>query len=113
MEYLTIAIPVRAWQLIDGTVDNSMAIDVVDGVMESVIAGSCVRDAGWRSSAGYTGARDSFGWPPEDHPLEITLRRGHWEWIRSQIERWEPLSSNTEPELSDACARIDGALRRA
>jgi len=71
-----------------------MAIDVVDAIIESVIAGSCVRDAGWRAAAEYEGTHDEFGWPPPEHLLSITLRRTHWEWTLSQLERWKPYETD-------------------
>lgn len=113
MRYLTIEIPVRLWQRVDGCVDNSMAIDVVDGIMQTVIAGSCIRDAGWRASAAYEGEFDSYGWPPRDHPLAITLRRAHWEWVLSQLERWEPYVTDGAVDDVDVRAIISDALRVA
>lgn len=90
MDYLTVSIPVGLWKRVDGCADNSMAMDVVDAIMESVINGSCVRDAGWRASAAYSGERDQYGWPPPEHRLPIVLRREHWEWVLAQLQRWEP-----------------------
>ncbi len=110
MRYLTIEIPVGLWQRVDGCVDNSMAIDVVDGVMETVIAGSCVRDAGWRASAAHEGERDGYGWPPRDHPLAITLRLEHWEWVLAQLDRWEPFVTDGAADDSDVRAMISAAL---
>jgi hypothetical protein len=111
MQYLSIAMPVRLWQRVDGGADNSAAVDVVEGIMESVIAGACVRDAGWRAAAAHPESLDQFGWPPPEQPLAITLRRSHWEWVLSQLERWAPF----EPDavLIEARDLIDGALRAA
>lgn len=110
MRYLTIEIPVGLWQRVDGCVDNSMAIDVVDGNIETVIAGSCVRDAGWRASAVYEGARDDDGWPPPRHPLAVTLRRAHWEWVLSQLDRWEPFVTDGASDARDVRAIVGPAL---
>lgn len=74
MEYLAIEIPVHLWWRVDGCIDNSMSIDAVDAVVETTMAGSCVRDAGWRASAAFDGERDQYGWPPQHHPLPIVLR---------------------------------------
>lgn len=103
--------PVRLWQRVDGCVDNSVAVDVVEATMESVEAGACVRDAGWRAAAAHPHLLNQFGWPPPDHPLEITLRRPQWEWVLSQLERWEPY----EPDgvVSEARDLIVGALQTA
>ncbi|MFF2389141.1 hypothetical protein [Agromyces sp. NPDC058104] len=113
MRYLTIEIIVRLWQRIDGCVDNSMAVDVVEGVMEAVIAGSCVRDAGWRASASYEGDCDGFGWPPREHPLAITLRLAHWEWVLSQVDRWDPYVADGAVDDADVRDIISTALTSA
>ena len=113
MQYLTIEVPVRLWHGVDGCVDNSMAIDVVDGVMDTVIAGSCVRDAGWRAAAAYKGERDALGWPPREHPLAITLRLAHWEWVLSQLDRWEPYVTDGAGDDADVRAIISTAIAEA
>ncbi len=113
MRYLTIEIPVGSWQRVDGCVDNSMALDVVDGVMQTVIAGSCVRDAGWRASASYEGERDTSGWPPREHPLAITLRLAHWEWVLSQLDRWTPSVAAGTVDDADVRTIISTALTAA
>lgn len=102
MEYVEISVTVELWQRVDGCVDNTMAIDVVEMNMESVINGSCVRDAGWRAAAAFTGVLDGWGWPPHDHPLPIVLRREHWEWVLLQLDRWSPY----EDDDSLTCARV-------
>lgn len=100
MDYLTISIPAGLWKRVDGCADNSMAVDVVDAITESVIVGSCVRDAGWRASSAYSGGRDQYGWPPPEHRLPIVLRREHWEWVLAQLQRWEP------PEADDSFTEV-------
>ena len=107
MDYITVSIPVHLWVHVDGIVDNSVAVDVVEADMESVTAGACVRDAGWRAAAGEPD-RDQYGWPPVDHVLEITLRRAHWIWVLYQLDRWAPY---TKPPTSYALQQlIDTAL---
>ncbi|MEU4016813.1 hypothetical protein AB0E56_16235 [Microbacterium sp. NPDC028030] len=110
MHYLTIEIPVRLWHRVDGCVDNSMAVDVVEGLMESVIAASCIRDAGWRASAAYEGDRDAYGWPPREHPLPITLRLAHWEWVLSQLDRWKPYVTDGVNDDVEVRALLSAAL---
>ena len=90
MEYVTLDIPVRTWLRIDACADNSMALDVVEALMESVLAGAAVREAGWRAAAEYAGELDPFGWPPQAHPLRIVLRCAHWDWVLDQLDRWAP-----------------------
>ncbi|MEV4776576.1 hypothetical protein [Microbacterium sp. LWH12-1.2] len=90
MEYLSIDVPVWLWQRVDGCVDNSMAVDVVESVLESVSIGSCVRDEGWRVAASFVGETDEHGWPPQDHPLPVVLQCAHWEWVLTQLDRWMP-----------------------
>lgn len=110
VRYLMVEIPVRLWQRVDGCVDNSMAIDVVDGLMGTVIAGSCVRDAGWRASAAHEGERDEYGWPPRDCLLAITLRLEHWEWVLAQLDRWEPFVTDGAADDADVRAIISTEL---
>lgn len=110
VRYLTIEIPVRLWQRVDGCVDNSMAVDAVDGITETVIAGSCIRDAGWRASAASEAQRDSYGWPPREHLLVITLRLAHWEWVLSQLDRWEPYATDGMQDDAEVRAIISTAL---
>lgn len=110
MQYLTIEIPVRLWQLIHGCVDNSTSVDMVDGVIETVAVGSCVRDAGWREAAAVAGDASSYGWPPEDSTLRITLRRGHWGWAVSQLDRWEPYEAARHEDFQAARVLIRSSL---
>ncbi len=97
MRYVTIGIPVSVWQSVDLTTDNTLAIDVVEGVIETVMIGVCVRDAGWRAASSYEGALDAYGWPPPDHVLEIVLRQSHWMWVLSALERWQPYETDDRP----------------
>lgn len=48
-----------------------MAVDAVEDIVESLMAGSCLRDAGWRAAAEYPGSVDSYGWPPHDDVLRV------------------------------------------
>jgi hypothetical protein len=100
VRYLTIAIPVAAWHHVDGSIDNSMAIDVVEGLIISTINGSCVRDAGWRAAAMSGVELDPHGWPPGDHPLQITLREEHWEWVIGELDRWRPYDDGELHDLA-------------
>lgn len=111
VRYLTIEIPVSLWQRVDGCLDNSVAIDVVNLDMESVTAGSCVRDAGWRAAAAYSGKLDPLGWPPLEHLLPVTLRDAHWDWTLSQLERWEQLE--TDGTLASARRLIGDTIATA
>ncbi|GAT74740.1 hypothetical protein MHM582_3248 [Microbacterium sp. HM58-2] len=88
VEHLKIAVPAGLWTRVDSCVDNTMATDVVELNMESVINGACVRDVGWRASAAFDGERDEWGLPPLDHLLPVVLQRSHWEWTIEQLDRW-------------------------
>lgn len=109
MEYLTIAIPVALWHVLDNCVDNSMAIDVVEGDVQTLTAGSRVRDAGWRASAECDGPLNDHGWPPLNTLLSITLRREDWRWAQSQLDRWSPYSQRPE-SISEVRALIEREL---
>ncbi|WP_337003227.1 MULTISPECIES: hypothetical protein [unclassified Microbacterium] len=87
--YITIDIPVRLWLLIDGCIDNSMAIDAVEGDVVTLMNGAVVREAGWRAAAD-SEPDPSAGWPPAEHLLHIVLPRSHWEWTAEQVDRWQP-----------------------
>lgn len=63
MDYIGIDIPVRDWGIVDGCADNTVAVDIVDGAIEAVAIGACVRDAGWRAFAQYPGQLNEIGWP--------------------------------------------------
>lgn len=106
--YVTIDIPVRLWLPADGCIDNSMAIDAVEGDVVTLMNGAVVREAGWRAAAAsHTDA--STGWPPAEHLLRIVLSRSHWEWSIEQVERWQPYqAANVSAEIVDVIA---GALR--
>jgi len=90
---LTVSIPVRVWQWIDATVDNTVVIDAADGNEESAFIGLHVRQCGWRAISSYSGDLSSIGWPPDDYPLSIVLHRNHWIWVRDELERWDEISS--------------------
>ena len=60
---LTVSIPVRVWQWIDATVDNTVVIDAADGNEESAFIGLHVRQCGWRAISSYSGDLSSIGWP--------------------------------------------------
>ncbi len=64
MDYRALDIAVSQWQVIDGCVDNRMAVDVVEGEISSTLHGGVVRDAGWRAGSHFQGERDRYGWPP-------------------------------------------------
>lgn len=87
MRYLTITIPTSRWQRIDACADNTVSVDIEDGDIGALVAGACVRDAGWRAADRYVGKRE-LGWPPSDYPLEVTLRTEHWRWVLAQLARW-------------------------
>lgn len=107
MRYVTAPVPVEAWQRIDGCVDNSMSLDAVDGITETLLAGACVRDAGWRAAASHRGERDEHGWPRHGAHLNVTLRAEHWEWVVTQLRRWglAPADSDTVELIAAALAR--------
>ena len=106
MRYVTVEVPVQVWQGVDAYVDNTVAIAAVDGAIDAVIAGACVRDAGWRAAAGAGGVADD-GWPPSASLLPITLRESHWEWVLSQLHRW------SAEEGDDRFFHFDATVRRA
>lgn len=109
MDYRKLDIAVSQWQVIDGCVDNSMSVDVVEGEILSTLHGGVVRDAGWRASAHFQGERDRYGWPPQEHLLEIELRREHWDFVLEQLRRWSIGGTDNSALIAELNARLDCA----
>lgn len=81
------------WLRIDATLDNTGAIERVDGDPELAEAAGRVREAGWRASRSHERRGEGpVGWPPRDAVLEIRLRSGDWDVVRQEIARWRAVT---------------------
>ncbi|GIG20638.1 hypothetical protein Cch01nite_13620 [Cellulomonas chitinilytica] len=108
-----ITMPVRDWQLIDATVDNTVAVAAVDGDDDRVATGRRVRRTGWAASAAHPHVDDgSLGWPPPDAFLSVGLRLADWSFVLAELEGWAAVSERVGlTEEPDDSARIERFLR--
>ena len=101
-------VPVEDWQLIDGTIDNTVAVETVGGDAQSVELGLRIREVGWaqtRLHPKISGVVD--GVLPFDDHVDITLEPDAWTFVADQLRRWavvsdglaqDPTRSETERE---------------
>ena len=75
LDFVTAAPSVLLWQVVDRCADSTMAVDCAEEETVSVVSGSRVRGSGWRPSAASRRTPYEYGWPPPDHPLEVTPAR--------------------------------------
>jgi hypothetical protein len=101
-----VVMPVGDWLLVDGTVDNSVAIASVDGDEGCVLTGTRVRRAGWAASASHPRAGDGpVGWPPLDAEITISLTAEDWSFVVAELARWAAVGER------DETARVERVLR--
>lgn len=83
---------VRQWQTIDATLDNTAAVESVDGGERIADRARGLREIGWVSLRHH---RDrglgSMGWPPDDAPLDVCLTCADLVFIREQLEGWNAM----------------------
>ena len=80
---------VREWQIVDGTLDNTVNVEIVDGDPGIARLASAIRKAGWSQVAGWApGQAESRGWPPEDQAVDVELSHIEWLLICGQLARW-------------------------
>lgn len=111
-ESLSIEIPMELWHFVNGSVDNSIAVDVQSGEglgEESLERGSRVIQAGWDAASAHQESTQPSGWPPDSASLQVRLCRRDWEWTLSQLERWQVY----EVELIDIAGFLRDAMQRA
>lgn len=95
----TIELTVRQWQIIDGTMDNAVAVASQNGDPRAIVdLGSSVRAAGWEQ----VGRRDSDvpgsgGWPPNEQVATVTMSGEQWALVSSSLAHWAEISE----ELGD------------
>ena len=108
MKYVQLHIAVKDWQIIDAVIDNSIAVDVVEGEVVTAMRGSVVRDAGWPASFHKGGDRFEYGWQPGNVILEIEVSGDHWAFVLEQLERWRQVDDT--PGLAAVTAKVRSAL---
>jgi len=80
------------WLTIDGTIDNEVNIEVVDGDPAVAALGTTIRRAGWAQVAGWTGPGGSGGWPTDDHMVAVEMNEAQWRLVCSALQRWSRVS---------------------
>jgi hypothetical protein len=95
---------VRQWQIIDGTMDNTVSVEAENGDPDNVVeAGRSIREAGWDQVAHWTpGVPGSGKWPPDNQMVTVTLTRGQWALAASSLDRWADIKDPEDAAVSRA-----------
>lgn len=97
MEPIVIRMRVEDWQIIDGTIDNTVALAAVDGDNRSVENGQNVRQAGWDAARIHPRVEDGWGgWPPQEDEISIVLPLAEWRFVVGELHRWEMVDDSAE-----------------
>ena len=89
-----VRLPTRLWQIIDGTIDNTVSIAAEAGDDDLVADGTRIREAGWRQICGWTSyGAESRGWPPAAELVTVTLPQTAWELVLAELDRWNAVSA--------------------
>jgi hypothetical protein len=80
---------VRDWQRIDATMDNTGAVERVDGDPARAETAGRVREEGWRAIDAHPDAgAGRVGWPPDESELTIRLDAPTWAFVVEELRRW-------------------------
>ncbi|KRC32934.1 MULTISPECIES: hypothetical protein [Oerskovia] len=106
---------VEDWQVIDGTLDNTVDIASEDGDAELCAVGLRIRQAGWEACAVHPHrGGGSVGWPPADDVLEVELSRDDWTVAIAQLRRWAAVGEATDDRPEPRLARwLEDEVRAA
>ena len=97
MEPIVIAMRVEDWQIIDGTIDNTVAMAAVDGDNPSVENGQNVRQAGWDAARVHPRVEAGWGdWPPQGDEISIVLPLAAWRFVVGELHRWDLVDDSVE-----------------
>ncbi|MCB7137440.1 hypothetical protein [Cellulosimicrobium marinum] len=103
---------VRDWHLVDGTLDNTGAVERVGGDEALAEAAGRLREAGWAAAAQHPRVQPGWGWPPEDDDLAVTLDRGDWALVVSELHRWADVGDLQGDRQGDPLGADDAASSR-
>lgn len=99
-QLIAVAMPAEQWSVIDGSIDNTIAVDVVEGKDDVVAVGIAIREAGWAQVPWVDGQ-----WPPLNQVITLNLSRAQWEFALTQLHRWQDLygswGDEDRPEVGD------------
>lgn len=87
--------PTKYLQRILACAEGAMTAAAEDSDVLSFGSGSILRDAGTRAVGAYEGPRTSYGWPPDDHLVDIPLEDQEWVWVFKQLEQWGTMDAST------------------
>jgi hypothetical protein len=101
-----ITMSVGDWQIIDGTIDNSVDIAAEDGNQRVLGHGRRVRNAGWEAARLHPrNGEGSVGWPPTDDELSVTLPIPVWRFVLDELHRWDRVEADlvgSDPEKPES-----------
>ncbi|GAA3806032.1 hypothetical protein GCM10022226_27670 [Sphaerisporangium flaviroseum] len=81
------------WLIIDAVIDNTIAIEVVDGDPGIVDLGDSIRHAGWEQVPDWPHDAEALKtWPPAGQQVTMSLTGQQWSLVASQLERWAAVS---------------------
>lgn len=97
IEPILIAMPVEDWQIIDGTIDNTVVMAATDGDNRSVEQGQNIREAGWETARAHPRVEDGWGgWPPQGEEIAIALPFASWRFVVGELRRWDQIDADVE-----------------
>lgn len=96
-ESVEISMSVGDWQIIDGTIDNSVDIAAEDGDHRVLDQGRRVRRAGWDAARLHPRSGEGLvGWPPTDDEFSVTLPITAWRFVVGELYRWDRIAAASE-----------------
>lgn len=110
---ITIAMLVEDWQIIDGTIDNTVVMAAADGDNRSVEKGQNIRWAGWEAARAHPRVEDGWGgWPPHGDQITIALPLAAWRFVVGELHRWDQVDASIEIRDPDMSASQSLAVAR-
>lgn len=93
---IEVSMSVKDWQWLDGTIDNTVAMDSADGDTGTMEQGRRIRSAGWEAARVHPRSKDGWaGWPPFDEELIISLPATAWHYAIQELRRWDQVARET------------------
>ena len=112
----TIELTTMQWQIVDGTMDNVVAVAIQNGDPQGVVdLGRQVRTAGREQVARLESSDPALGgWPPDGQIVSVTLHGGHWSLITSSLAHHAQIYDELEDSEEASIARtvLDTILRQ-
>lgn len=94
---IVIAMRVEDWQIIDGTIDNTVVTAATNGDNNIAEQGQNVREAGWEAARAHPRVEHGWGgWPPHGDEIRIALPLTAWRFIVEELHRWDLIDASLE-----------------